>query len=218
MIIIRFLTLFFIVFSLCTNLAFAVQQGGIQYTIPIEYSLFDEKEVNAEAESLYQRFLTSEDERQKYILLETMLGKYTILGEIDKENPLYFTRLGIIFDKMHKDRWAKSNFFRSTNLNPNYPYANYSFANYYFDRKDFRKALREYLRAYNTGYNNHYETLYQIGTIYEKYGDFSSAINFYNKALAIKYSEELRAKIVSLEDLLGKNSLYNQRDRQRLDK
>ena len=58
----------------------------------------------------------------------------------------------------------------------------------------------------------------KIKEIYEKYGDFSSAINFYNKALAIKYSEELRAKIVSLEDLLSKNSLYNQRDRQRLDK
>lgn len=212
MIKIRLAGLLILLFVLCiSHCSYAVQQGGVQYTIPIEYSLIDEKEVNTEAESLFNRYMSSEDERQKQILLEKMLGDYTILGEIDKNNPLYFTRLGIIYDKMGKDRWAKSNFFRSQNLLPSYPYSNYCFGNYYFDRKEFRKALKEYLKAYNTGYSSHFDTLYKIGVIYEKYGDFSSAIEFYNKAHSVQSSVELRAKILKLEGLLEQNSLYNQR-------
>lgn len=215
MIKIRLAGLFIIVCILCCfNTAYSAQQGGIQYVIPIEYSLIDENELSSEAESLFQQYLNADDQRQKQVLLEKMLSNYSILGEIDKNNPLYFTRLGIIYDKMHKDRWAKSNFFRSQNLLPYYPYSNYSFANFYFERKEFKKALIQYLKAYNTGYSNHYDTVYQIGVIYEKLGDFSSAVEYFNKALSIQPSEELRLRIQKLELLLQNNSLYNQRARQ----
>ena len=203
---------------LCFCPVFAAQKGGVQYVIPIEYSLIDENELANEAENFFQQYLSVEDEKQKQVLLQKMLSNYSILGEIDKENPLYFTRLGIVYDKLGKDRYAKSNFFRSENLEPNYPYAYYSFANYYFDRKEFKKALKEYLRAYNAGYQNHYETLVRIGTIYQKLGDFTSAINYYNMANAVKPTEEISAKILLLEELLQKNSLYNQRSRQGAEK
>ena len=188
----------------------AVQRGGVQYTIPVEYSAINESELNTEAETLFQRYLKSDNANQQLILLEQMLSDYSILGEINKENPLYFTRLGIIFDKLGKDRYAKSNFFRSTNLDQNNPYSYYSFGNFYFDRKQFRKALGLYQKAYNCGYNNHFYTLYQIGVIYEKLGDYSSAIKFYKEAQGYKDTEDIQLKIHTLDELLKVNSLYNQ--------
>lgn len=193
--------------------SFAVQKGQVQYTIPIDYSLFNESELNSEAESFYKDYLKTNDEKMKQMLLVKMLSDYCILAEINKGNPLYFTRLGIIYDKLGKDRYAKSNFFRSTNLVPDYPYSFYSFGNYFFERKDYKKALREYLKAYNCGYDNDYDNLYQIGTVYEKFGDFSESIKFFKKALVVKDSEELRAKILKLEEIYEANPLYDQRQR-----
>ena len=191
----------------------AVQTGGVQYNMPIDYSFINETNLNKEAENLFQSYIKAENSKQKEILLNKMLSDYSILSEINKENPLYVTRLGIIYDKLGKDRWAKSNFCKSTNLVPNYPYAFYSYGNFFFDRAEYRKALREYMRAYNTGYSSHYYNLYQIGVIHEKYGDFSEAIKFYKRALVYKDTPELRGKIQKLEELLTANSLYNQRQK-----
>ena len=205
-------TLIFFGIFLISNHAYSVQQGQVQYVIPIDYSMINETELKNEAQSLYDDYLKTEDDVQKKILLDRMLSAYSVLGNVDEENPLYFTRLGIIFDKMGKDKYAKSNFCRATNLIPNYPYAYYSYANFFFERGKYRLALREYMRAYNVGYQNNYDTLYQIGIIYEKFGDFTSANSFYKRALSIKYSDELNTKIKKLEELLTKNSLYdNQR-------
>lgn len=199
-----------LVIFLYSGIAQSVQRGGIQYTIPVEYSAINEAELNKEAETLFQRYLKSDNANQQIILLEQMLSDYSILGEINKDNPLYFTRLGIIFDKLGKDRYAKSNFFRSTNLDNSNPYAYYSFGNFYFDRQEYRKALRLYINAYNCGYNNHFHTLYQIGRIYEKLGDFTLAIKYYKLALMTQESSEIRLKINTLDELLKVNSLYNQ--------
>ena len=190
---------------------FGVQQGGIQYSIPTDYSKINETELNNEAETLFQRFLQTEDPQQRFHLLNQMLSDYSILGEINKDNPLYFARLGIIYDKLGKDRYALSNFSRSSNILPNYPYAYYSFGNFYFDRGRYIKALIQYKKAYNSGYDNHFYNNYQIGRIYEKFGDFSAAITYYKRALVINDSVELRQKIQELEELLNNNPLYKQR-------
>ena len=196
---------------LIVNPVCAMQTGQIQYTMPVDYSLIDESALNKESEALFQTFKTVEDEYQQKKMLEHLLSNYSILSKIDKENPLYFTRLGIIFDKMNKDRWAKANFCRSVNLVQKNPYAYYSFGNYYFDRFQFRKALRQYMYAFNTGYDSNYDNLHQIGKIYEKLGDFSSALLFYKKALVYNDNEELRKKITQLEGLLEDNSLYDRK-------
>lgn len=204
---------YFLIIILCFILSpavFAVERAGVQYVIPIDYSMINETKLKNEADAMYTDYLESQDAKQKQVLLYRMLSACSVLGNVDKENPLYFTRLGIIFDKLGKDRYAKSNFCRAVNLIPNYPYAYYSFANYYFDRGKLRIALREYMRAYNTGYQNHYYTLYQVGTIYEKFGDFEKANSFFRRALSLKYSEELNQKIQNLDELLKNNSLYNE--------
>lgn len=190
---------------------FSVQKGQVQYIIPIDYSAIDENAMNNEAEGLFQSYMKAEDEKAKKILLEKMLSSYSILGSINKENPLYFTRLGIIFDKMGRDRYAKSNFCRATNLVPDYAYGYNCYGDFFYTRYMYRKALREYMRAYNAGYQNNYDTLYQIGSIYEKFGDFSSAIGFYKKANSIKSSPELNERIKKLEELLKNNSLYEEK-------
>ena len=196
---------------LTINPVCAIQTGGIQYTMPIDYSMIDESALNKESETLFQTFPNLEDETQQKRMLEQLLSNYSILTKIDKENPFYFTRLGIVLDKLGKDRWAKANFCRSVNLTAKNPYAYYSFGNYYFSRYQFRKALKQYMYAFNTGYDNNYDNLSQIGKIYEKLGDFSSAILFYKKALVYKDSEELRNKIAQLERLLENNSLYDRK-------
>ncbi|MCR5266655.1 MAG: tetratricopeptide repeat protein [Cyanobacteria bacterium RUI128] len=208
----KFKGIFLVVLFLCTlNMSFGVQRGSVQYSIPTDYSKINEAELSTEAENLFQAFLTSEDPKQRYIILNQLLSDYSILGEINKDNPLYFARLGIVFDKLGKDRYAISNFSRSANILPDYPYAYYSFGNFYFDRGRYIKALKLYKKAYDSGYDSHFYNIYQIGRIYEKFGDFSSAILYYKRALVFNDSPELRQKILELEELLNNNSLYNLR-------
>jgi len=208
---VRFLYIICLIFAMgFISRAMALQSGQIEYTVPIDYSYFNEKTLNFEAENLFSKYMSTPDETQKNVLLERMLSDYTILSKINKDNPLYFVRLGIIYDKLGKDRYAKSNFCRGSNLVPDYPYAFYAYGNYFFTRSEYRKALREYLRAYDFGYNKHYDNLYRIGIIYEKLGDYSSAIRYFSMASRYKNSEELNNKIHMLEELLRANSLYNQ--------
>ena len=188
---------------------FAVQQGSVQYGVPVDYSVMNEQELNSEAEALFNAYMQTDDENRKQILLYKMLSNYQILGKIDKENPLYFARLGVIYDELGKDRWAKSNFFRSTNLSNEYPYSFYVFGNFYFKRKDFKKALKAYMKAYKEGYNTDYDTLYQIGIIYEKYGDYKSSVKYFKQALLYKDTPELRERIRLLDELYENNSLYD---------
>ena len=203
--------IFCLTFMLATNIVYSMQRGGIQYSIPTDYTKINEVQLNNEAEELFQRYLNSQDPKQQYILLNQLLSNYSILGEINKDNPLYFTRLGIVFDKLGKDRYAISNFCRSSNLVPNYPYAYYAFGNYYFDRGRYLKAIKQYKKAYDSGYSNHYFTIYQIGRIYEKFGDYSNALTYYKRALVYNDTTELRQKILMLENLLENNSLYNKK-------
>ncbi|MCD8377190.1 MAG: tetratricopeptide repeat protein [Candidatus Gastranaerophilales bacterium] len=199
-----------LLFIILNNPVYALQSGQIEYTVPIDYSLIDENILNNEAETLFKNYLSTTDEQAKKAMLERLLSDYSILSQINKDNPLYFVRLGIIFDKMGKDRYAKSNFCRGSNLVPDYPYAFHCFGNYFFDRAEYKKALREYKRAFDCGYNNNYDNIYRIAVIYEKFGDYSTAIKYYKLALICKNSEELTKKIHSLEELLQINSLYNQ--------
>ena len=211
----RFIVILALLFIL--NPVWAVQRGGVQYSVPTDYSRINETQLSAEADRLFKQYFSSVDEAQKEKLLYSILSDYAILGEIDRENPLYFARLGIVYGKLKKDRYAKANFFRCTNINGKYPYGFYWFGNFYFERQNYRKALGEYLKAYKCGYNTDYDTLYQIGVIYEKLGDYKYSIKYYKQALLYNDSQELRNKIVKLEELLAANPLYDVRKRLKQD-
>ena len=190
--------------------AFSVQSGGVEYVVPIDYSLLDEKAINDDAEKLFSEFINSPEKINNPEFMENLINDYAVLSKINKDNPLYFVRLGIIYDKTGKDCWAKSNFCRGANLIPDYPYAFFSFGNYFFDRLEYRKALREYLRANDCGYGDNPENLFKIGVIYEKTGDYSNAIKYYRAANAKQNKPEISKKIQILEDKLKINSLYNE--------
>ena len=130
--------------SICISPVYAVQNAQIEYTVPIDYSHINEQVLNSEAEKFFNEYLKTTNSEEKHFLLDKMLSDYSILSNINKDNPLYFIRLGIIYDKMGKDRYAKSNFCRGANLVPDYPYAFYSYGNFFFDRAEYKKALREY--------------------------------------------------------------------------
>lgn len=191
------------------NLAFAVHKTGIQYSVPIDYTKINKVQLDKESELLYQRYSNSENKDSEIVLLNKLLSNYSILSEIEENNPLYLTRLGIIFDKLGKDRLAKSNFCKSVNLNNTYAYSYYSYGNYFYERKKYRKALKQYFCAYHNGYSSNYDTVYKIGSIYEKIGDYSNSLTYYNKALNMKYTEKLALKIQELQIMLNKNNLFN---------
>lgn len=191
----------------------AVEKGGIQYSTPIDYSKINESELSQKAEQTYKLYIQTEDKDFQNKLLYSLVSDYSILGEINKENPLYFARLGIIYGKLGKNRLAKANFYRCCDLNGKYPYGFYSFGNYYFERQNYKKALKYYLKAYNSGYQNNYDNLYQIGIIYEKFGDFKFASKYFKQALVCKDSIELRNRIRLIDDLSGRNPLYDARKR-----
>lgn len=188
----------------------ALETVKIEYTVPIDYSYLDENTLSKEAEAFFQNYLETKDEKA----LQNMLTTYTILTNINKENPLYFVRVGIAYDKMKNDRYAKSYFGQSMCIQHRYPYAYAAFGDYWFERCRYRKALTNYLMANDFGYNSDYNNLVKTGTCFEKLGDYSSAINFYRKALKYKpEDEELMNKIQLLEDKLMQNSLYNVQER-----
>lgn len=204
--------LFFIVFFLLFNTltVHALETVKIEYTVPINYKFLDEKSISAEAENFFQTYMETKDEKA----LQNMLSAYCLLTNMNKENPLYFVRVGIAYDKLKNDRYAKSYFGQSMCIQHSYPYSYAAFGDYWFERCRYRKALKNYLIANDFGYNTNYDNLYKVGVCFEKLGDYSSAINFFKKALEYKpENEELINRIQMLEEKLQMNSIYNERER-----
>lgn len=204
--------LFFIACFLLLNVlnVHALETAKIQYTVPIDYKFLDEETLNKAAEGFFQEYMETKDEKA----LQNMLSTYTILTNVNKENPLYFVRVGIAYDKLKNDRYAKSYFGQSMCIQHRYPYAYAAFGDFWFERCRYRKALSNYLMANDFGYNSDFDNLIKTGICFEKLGDYSSAINFYRKALTYKpEDEELTKKIQVLEDKLMQNSLYNVQER-----
>lgn len=203
------LALLFAMFFI-SNTVHALETGKVQYTVPIDYTFLDEESLSKQAEEFFQIYMETQDKKA----LQNMLTTYCILTNVNKENPLYFVRVGIAYDKLKNDRYAKSYFGQSMSIQHRYPYAYSAFGDYWFERCRYRKALANYLIANDFGYNSDYNNLVKTGTCFEKLGDYSSAINFYRKALQYKpEDEELANRIQLLENKLMENSLYNVQER-----
>lgn len=194
---------------LCKNISFATKYINIEYDVPIDYSKIDKNALADQANLFFNHFeqITDEEYKKKYI--QPLLNRYSVLSVMAPEDPFYFTRLGILYDIMENDRLAKSSFFRATNLVPNYPYASFSFGNYYYKRGAFRKAMAQYKLAAGIPYPYSYDRFMKMGSIYEKFGNYKSALEMYRAAYQEKNGLELYNKILLLEDLNSKNMLYH---------
>jgi len=196
--------IFFIQTTVC-----AIQYANIEYDIPIDYSKIDKNALADQANSLFIYFeqITDKQYRKKYI--QPLLNRYSVLSVISPDDPFNYTRLGILYDEIQQDKYAKTNFYKAINILPKYPYANYAFGNYYYKRGYFRRALEYYKKAENLPTPYSYDRNIKIASVYEKLGDYKSAINNYKKAYEENNSQQLYDKILLLEDLNSKNILYH---------
>ena len=196
--------------SLFAMSVMALETGTIEYKVPINYKYLDENAINNAAENYFKAYMETNDEN----MLKKMLSAYCLLTNINKENPLYFVRVGIAYDKLKNDRYAKSYFGQSMCIQNRYPYTYSAFGDFWYERCRYRKALKNYLLADDYGYSTDYDNLVKVGKCFEKLGDYSSAIDFYKKALSYHpENEELPVIIQNLELKLQQNSLYNERER-----
>ena len=158
--------LFLLIFAaLIPNMSLAVNFASIEYDVPFYYSKIDKNALADQANLLFNHFeqITDEEYRKKYI--QALLNRYAVLSVMDPSDPFYFTRLGILYDEMGNDTLAMSNFFKATNLVPNYQYASFSFGNYYYKRGYYRKALYQYKLAAGIVSPYSYQRFMKMGSV-----------------------------------------------------
>ncbi len=201
--------LFIFIFAVFQSICYATNFASIEYDVPIDYSKIDKKALADQANLFFNHFeqITDTEYRKKYI--QALLNRYAVLSKMDPSDPFYFTRLGILYDEMENETLAKSNFYKATNLVPNYPYASYSFGNFYYKRGNIRKALVQYKLAAGIPYPYSYDRFMKMGSIYEKLGNYKLALKEYKSAYQEQNGLELYNKILLLEDLNSKNMLYH---------
>lgn len=204
----RQLSTLFLLISFIINLlhpAYSAVKGGIEYSIPVDYSKLNEVEVELKAREYFYLAERLEDgiindDMTKALML------YNILSEINPDKIEYPVKLGILYDKIKKDRQAKGNFSRALGIDNTNPLPYYHFGDFYYKRESYRKALKYYNEAYKRGFEKNYNTLCKIGDIYEKFGDTRSALKYLNDALNQSANPDLENKIkrIELQDATNK--------------
>ena len=177
--------------SLCEEISGDVQKRySEQYIKPV----IDVEAVEQEADYYFYSGLESLDKTTRDAYFLKALEKYTILLNYSPYDVVSCTQVAVIHENLGHLDIAKEYFKRAYNLKNFNPFANFYFAEYYFSQKDYSKALEHYLIAYNNGYNEHYQVSLRIATIYEKFGDFKKAKQYYR--IAKKLNPELNKEIV----------------------
>ena len=195
----KILFFIFICFLLASPTAFPAIKGGVKYNIPIDYSKLSENELKEKAREYYFNALLVEDKMINENITNALF-LYSVLSNVNPESVEYPVKLGVLYDKLGKDRHAKSNFSKAISINSNSPLPYYYFAEYYYKREMYRKALKCYVEAYKRGYEKNYDLLYRMGDIYEKFGDTRSALIYLREANSQNPNPELENKIKYIEN------------------
>ena len=198
------LVLFYFIFF-CAVPAYSAIKGGIDYKIPIDYSKINQEQLNEKAKMYYDNAITSRTLNDD---MTTALNLYTILTKQNPDNVEYSLRLGKLYDVIHKDRYAKGEYYKAISLKPSAPEPYFYLGDYFYDRGQYKKALKFYTLAYDKGYNNHQQTLIKIGDIYQKFGDTKLALQYLTSATNIGQNAELNQKIQELKDFSLNNKEY----------
>ena len=189
-----------------TNLpTFSAVKGGIEYSIPTDYSKINEQETELKARLYFHNAEKLDDG----IINEDMtnaLMLYTVLQQVNPDKIEYPVKLGRLYDKIGKDRQAKGNFFRAIGLDESHPLPYFYLGEFYYKRKLYRRALKYYNETYKRGFETNYNLLYKMGDIYEKFGDTRSALKYLYDAQKQSANPELDAKIkrIELQDSINK--------------
>ena len=198
-----------LVVFLLGNTSFATKFCHIEYTIPIDYSKIDKNTLESQANLFFDYYSKIQSKDEKRLYIQPLLNRYSILSVMDPSEPFFYTRLGILYSDMGQDIEAKSNFYKATNLCPQYTYASYCFGNFYYDRGFYRKALAKFKMAEGISAPMSYDRFMKMGSIYEKLANYKEALAYYKLAYNEKQSEELNNKILLLEDSIKEYMLYD---------
>ena len=85
--------------------SFCAVKGGIEYSIPVDYSKINEQETELNA----REYFYNAERLNDGIINDDMtnaLMLYTVLQQVNPENIEYPVKLGILYDKINKDRQA----------------------------------------------------------------------------------------------------------------
>ena len=187
---------------------FSAIKGKIDYSIPIDYSKISEKEVEIKA----REYFYLAEQLKDGVINEDMtnaLVLYNLLQDMHPEKIEYSVKLGILYDKIEKDRQAKGAFSRAIFIDKNHPLPYFYMGEFYYKRALYRRALKYYRQSYEKGFENNYNLLYKIGDIYEKLGDTQKALTYLNKAKEQSFNPELEEKIKEVESQDSINKEFN---------
>ena len=135
--------------------SFSAVKGGIQYSIPTDYSKINEKEIELKA----RLYFHNAERLQDGIINEDMtnaLMLYSVLQQVNPDKIEYPIKLGILYDKVGKDRQAKGNFSRAIGLDKTNPLPYFYLGEFYYKRELYRRALKYYNETYTRGYETNY--------------------------------------------------------------
>ena len=149
--------------------AYSAVRGGIDYSIPIDYSKLSEPNLASKATDAYNKALLANNKDTEEMTNALML--YSILKNMNPTNIDYSVKLGILYDKIELDKYAKGNLARAIGINPSAPEPYFYMGEFYYKREFYRKALKYYLMAYDRGFQTHPKTLERLSDIYKKFGD-----------------------------------------------
>ncbi len=185
----------------------AAYKGGITYSIPIEYKNLSETELKIKAESYFSKALQSEE----WVLnsdFTNALNLYNILLNINPKKVDYVIKLGILYDKLGKDRQAKGNFARAIGIDPSKPGPYFYYGEFYYRRELYRQALKYYQKALERANEPSYALYFRLGDIYEKFGDTKQALQFYQQAQSISPNEDMSTRIKRTTSANSTNNMY----------
>jgi tetratricopeptide (TPR) repeat protein len=203
----RLIKILLIPLILCFTLipTFSAISGGVDYTIPIDYSKYNQSDLESKAEFYYNSALKSKKLDED---MTSALNLYAMLSNAFPENINYALKLGKLFDIIGKDRYAKGQYYRAMGLNKSRPEPYYYLGDYYYEREQYRKALKFYQKAYDNGYSSHYMTLEKLGDIYQKFGDTEKSVQYLQCAASINPNNELDKKLNQAKNSDNSNKEY----------
>lgn len=172
----------------------------------INYSKFNLDETKQTADAFFEKALETQDESEKSEFLKNAVASYYILSNIDKSNSYPCIQLARIYDLQNNDLYAKAYFSRVLGLNSKDADGNFYFAEYYYRRNQYEKALEFYQKALLYGKEADSQTLKNIASIYERFGDIPRA-NFYYRTSLEKNPEDK-----TLKDKIDENIVNEYKD------
>ena len=210
---IRFLLVIFI-FKVFAMPAYPALKGGLEYQIPIDYSKLNESELEEKANFYYNLAVKSENLTDE---MTAALNLYHMLAHKNPANTLYKIKLGVLYDTIGKDRFAKGCFFDAIGIDKTNPEPFFRLGEFYYKRTFYKRALKMYRIAYRKGYVQHYDTLYKMGDTCLKLGDTRAALKYLKLASQLNPTQELSEKILQAELSDNLNKEYYSDTRIRLE-